>query len=100
MTVVIHDACLSEKSQRHWIACRKHERPKRPAALRIYEAHVGMSSEEESVASYTFFKGGHPNLRPQLADHLHSHCMRPMEAQLHTKSGGCCTQFALLLQIC
>ncbi len=38
---------------------RQHERPQsRPAALRIYEAHVGMSSEEPAVASYTYFKGG------------------------------------------
>ena len=37
--------------------CRQHQRPNAPAALRIYEAHVGMSSEEASVASYTYFKG-------------------------------------------
>ena len=37
---------------------RKHERPRSQlAALRIYEAHVGMSSEEPAVASYTYFKG-------------------------------------------
>ena len=37
---------------------RKHERPRsKLAALRIYEAHVGMSSEEPAVASYTYFKG-------------------------------------------
>ena len=35
----------------------KHKRPGRPDSLRIYEAHVGMSSEEEKVASYTHFKG-------------------------------------------
>ncbi len=41
-------------SERHvW----KHKRPGRPDSLRIYEAHVGMSSEEEKVASYTHFKG-------------------------------------------
>ena len=33
-------------------------RPRRPASLRIYEAHVGMSSEEDTVATYTYFKGG------------------------------------------
>lgn len=27
-----------------------------PESLRIYEAHVGMSSEEPAVASYTHFK--------------------------------------------
>ena len=35
----------------------RHPRPARPKSLRIYEAHVGMSSEEEKVASYTHFKG-------------------------------------------
>jgi hypothetical protein len=34
-----------------------HPRPPRPASLRIYEAHVGMSLKEEKVASYTEFKG-------------------------------------------
>ncbi|EFJ43598.1 1,4-alpha-glucan branching enzyme II [Volvox carteri f. nagariensis] len=34
----------------------RHPRPPRPPALRIYEAHVGMSSEEPKVASYTEFK--------------------------------------------
>ncbi|GLI70892.1 hypothetical protein VaNZ11_015916 [Volvox africanus] len=36
----------------HW----QHPRPPRPPSLRIYEAHVGMSSEEPKVASYTEFK--------------------------------------------
>ncbi len=37
---------------------RQHERPAaRPESLRIYEAHVGMSSEERCVATYTYFKG-------------------------------------------
>jgi hypothetical protein len=40
------------------LAHRQHERPAgRLAALRVYEAHVGMSSEEPKVASYTYFKG-------------------------------------------
>ena len=38
--------------------CRQHERPSgKLASLRIYEAHVGMSSEEPKVASYSYFKG-------------------------------------------
>lgn len=41
---------------------RHHPRPPRPASLRIYEAHVGMSSEEPTVASYTFFRD---NVRPR-----------------------------------
>jgi 1,4-alpha-glucan branching enzyme len=36
---------------------RRHQRPPRPDTLRIYEAHVGMSSEAEEVASFTYFKG-------------------------------------------
>lgn len=37
---------------------RQHERPTgQLASLRVYEAHVGMSSEEPKVASYTDFKG-------------------------------------------
>jgi 1,4-alpha-glucan branching enzyme len=36
----------------------RHGRPSRPASLRVYEAHVGMSSEEGCVATYTYFKGG------------------------------------------
>lgn len=46
----------------HWAPAEAHAwvhpRPPRPATLRIYEAHVGMSSEERAVASYTYFKGG------------------------------------------
>jgi 1,4-alpha-glucan branching enzyme len=36
----------------------KHSRPTQnpSSSLRIYEAHVGMSSSEEKVASYTYFK--------------------------------------------
>jgi hypothetical protein len=36
----------------------RHGRPSRPASLRVYEAHVGMSSEQGCVATYTYFKGG------------------------------------------
>jgi len=34
----------------------KNERPPRPQSLRIYETHVGMSSSDPKVASYTEFK--------------------------------------------
>lgn len=33
----------------------KHDRPKKPASLRIYEAHVGISSPETKVATYKNF---------------------------------------------
>jgi hypothetical protein len=35
---------------------RKYDHPPRPQSLRIYEAHVGMSSEEGKVASYAEFR--------------------------------------------
>lgn len=34
----------------------KYPRPQRPRALRIYECHVGMSTEEEKVNSYLEFR--------------------------------------------
>ena len=43
----------------------KHERPKAPVDLRIYECHVGMSSEEHVVASYTYFAD---NVLPRIAE--------------------------------
>ena len=33
----------------------KHPRPERPSSVRIYEAHVGISSDEPKVASYRHF---------------------------------------------
>ena len=42
----------------------KHPRPKTPPDLRIYECHVGMSSEEHKVASYTYFAD---NVLPRIA---------------------------------
>ena len=33
----------------------KHKRPSRPPSLRIYEAHVGISSSEYKVADYRNF---------------------------------------------
>lgn len=34
----------------------KYNRPKRPTSMRIYEAHVGISSPEPKIATYTHFK--------------------------------------------
>ena len=36
--------------------CRRHRKPRAQKSLRIYEAHVGMASEEKAVATYTQFK--------------------------------------------
>ena len=33
----------------------KNSRPSKPVSLRIYEAHIGISSPEEKVASYLYF---------------------------------------------
>lgn len=33
----------------------KHSRPRKPESLRIYEAHIGISSPEAKVASYLYF---------------------------------------------
>ncbi|KAK9820161.1 hypothetical protein WJX72_006858 [[Myrmecia] bisecta] len=52
----------------HWDPPQKHqwqhERPQKAKALRIYEAHVGMSSEAQEVATYTYFKD---NVLPRVA---------------------------------
>lgn len=41
------------KSERYTF---KHQRPKRPTNVKIYEAHVGISSPEGKIATYTYFK--------------------------------------------
>ena len=53
--------------------CRQHERPPRPASLRIYEAHVGMSSEQPKVASYLEFRGAAMLLADSDADSLQAY---------------------------
>ena len=49
--------CSGRDSQGRWLQSRQHQRPARPASLRIYEAHVGMSSEKQEVATYQYFTG-------------------------------------------
>lgn len=49
------------KSERY---VRKNARPSRPASLRIYEAHVGISSPEQKVATYKNFT---QNMLPRIA---------------------------------
>ncbi|KAI7843063.1 hypothetical protein COHA_003235 [Chlorella ohadii] len=68
-------------SERHvW----KHKRPGRPDSLRIYEAHVGMSSEEEKVASYTHFKD---NVLPRIKK-LGYNAIQLMAIQEHAYYGS------------
>lgn len=43
----------------------KYPRPLRPKSMRIYECHIGISSTEEKVASYTHFK---ENILPRIKD--------------------------------
>ena len=64
----------------------KHERPvlKSDETLRIYEAHVGMSSEEEGVASYTYFKD---NVLPRIQK-LGYNAIQLMAIQEHAYYGS------------
>lgn len=41
----------------------KHQRPKRPERVKIYECHVGISSPEPKIATYTYFK---ENMLPRI----------------------------------
>ena len=43
----------------------RYERPGKPKSFRIYEGHVGISSPEAKVASYTYFAD---NLLPRIKD--------------------------------
>ncbi|KAI3429595.1 hypothetical protein D9Q98_005681 [Chlorella vulgaris] len=68
-------------SERHrWV----HSRPARPQSLRIYEAHVGMSSEEDKVASYTYFKD---NVLPRIKA-LGYNAIQLMAVQEHAYYGS------------
>ncbi|XP_058489690.1 1,4-alpha-glucan-branching enzyme [Solea solea] len=56
-----------------------HPRPKKPASLRIYEAHVGIASPEGKVASYTNFT---VNVLPRIKD-LGYNCIQMMAIMEH-----------------
>ncbi|KAL3319456.1 1,4-alpha-glucan branching enzyme [Cichlidogyrus casuarinus] len=43
----------------------KHKRPGRPKSLRIYECHIGISSQETKVATYNHFR---ENVLPRIKD--------------------------------
>jgi 1,4-alpha-glucan branching enzyme len=61
-----------------------HRKPPRPDALRIYEAHVGMSAEEPIVASYTHFKDF---VLPRLKKQGYN-CVQLMAVQEHPYYGS------------
>jgi 1,4-alpha-glucan branching enzyme len=62
----------------------KHSRPEKASSLRIYEAHVGMSSEAEGVASYTYFK---ENVLPRIKK-LGYNAIQLMAIQEHAYYGS------------
>jgi 1,4-alpha-glucan branching enzyme len=58
---------------------RRNRKPARPESLRIYEAHVGMASEEPLVAGYTHFKD---HVLPRI--HVQGYnCVQLMAVQEH-----------------
>ena len=61
-----------------------HPRPSRPRTLRIYEAHVGISSEEPKVASYRHFTA---NVLPRIKA-LGYNCLQLMAVQEHPYYGS------------
>ncbi|GAO49934.1 hypothetical protein G7K_4070-t1 [Saitoella complicata NRRL Y-17804] len=57
----VYDAVFWNPPQKYqW----KHKKPARPESLRVYEAHVGISSPEHRVTTYTEFKN---NILPRIA---------------------------------
>ncbi|CAH8453376.1 unnamed protein product [Dicrocoelium dendriticum] len=58
----IYDQVLYNPPERYQL---KYPHPPRPKSLRIYESHVGISSSEPVVASYTHFK---ENVLPRIKD--------------------------------
>ncbi|RTG80921.1 1,4-alpha-glucan branching enzyme [Schistosoma bovis] len=59
---IIYDQLLYNPSERYQL---KYPHPPRPKSLRIYECHIGISSSEPVVASYTHFKD---NILPRIKD--------------------------------
>ena len=57
----------------------QYERPPRPKSLRIYEAHVGISSPEPKVASYKYFTD---NVLPRIKN-LGYNCIQLMAIMEH-----------------
>uniref|UniRef100_A0A8C7IEV4 1,4-alpha-glucan branching enzyme 1 n=1 Tax=Oncorhynchus kisutch TaxID=8019 RepID=A0A8C7IEV4_ONCKI len=72
----------------HWDPIRpflhQHTRPKRPRSLRIYEAHVGIASPAEEIATYTNFT---LNVLPKIKD-LGYNCVQLMAIMEHAYYGS------------
>ena len=62
----------------------RHERPGKPKSFRIYEGHVGISSPEAKVASYTYFAD---NMLPRIKD-LGYNCVELMAVMEHAYYGS------------
>lgn len=62
----------------------KNSRPVKPASLRIYEAHIGISSPEPKIASYTEFA---QNVLPRVA-YLGYNCIQLMAILEHAYYGS------------
>jgi 1,4-alpha-glucan branching enzyme len=62
----------------------QHASPPQPTSLKIYEAHIGMSSEEQVVASYEHFT---VNILPKIAANGYN-CIQLMAIQEHAYYGS------------
>jgi len=62
----------------------KNKRPIRPKNLKIYEAHVGMSSEEEKVSTYDEFR---VNILPKIKENGYN-CIQLMAIMEHAYYGS------------
>lgn len=72
----------------HWFPATpyqwQHPRPGKPQSVRIYEAHVGISSPEAKIASYQYFAD---NVLPRIAD-LGYTCVELMAVMEHAYYGS------------
>ena len=71
----------------------KYPRPQRPRSLRIYECHVGMSTEEEKVNSYMEFRA---DMIPRIR-RLGYNTIQTMAIQVRTPPACTYTQHLLTL---
>jgi 1,4-alpha-glucan branching enzyme len=62
----------------------KNKRPSKPASLRIYEAHIGISSPEPKIASYTEFTA---DILPRIV-YLGYNCIQLMAIMEHAYYGS------------